>query len=157
MILIPRLATATRMQDSGHSSIPEPDMRNAITIAAAIGLLIVAGCKPSGTADEATSAPTTEPASSVETAPMIEGDTATITTSFQCGDLLIDGTFDSAAETATLAWPDQQLVLTQVVSASGAHYTDANGNEFWNKGSEATLTLAGDAAIQCTAVADDTD
>ncbi len=145
------------MQDSGHSTIREPDMRNVFAIAAAAGLLLVAGCKPSGTAETTASAPATDPARSAETAPLIEGDTATITTSFQCGDLLIDGTFDNAAETATLAWPDQQLVLTQVVSASGAHYTDADGNEFWNKGSEATLTLAGDAAIQCTAVADDTD
>lgn len=74
---------------------------------------------------------------------------AATSANFRCGDLLLGVDFDNAAETATLSWSGHRHVLPQVEAASGARYADDAGNEFWNKGDEATLTLAGTAPLQC--------
>jgi len=53
---------------------------------------------------------------------------------------------------AYLRWLDQQLVLKQTVSASGARYaaTIADGEAlFWDKGPDAQLVLPGKPAMNC--------
>ena len=47
------------------------------------------------------------------------------------------------------------LHLAQSPAASGARYADAAGNAFWSKGDEATLTLAGRAAVTCRQASQD--
>lgn len=68
---------------------------------------------------------------------------------FQCGDERIAARFDNVAGNVTLSIGGQPLVLPQAVAASGARYADDKGNEFWNKGNNATLTLAGKPAVEC--------
>lgn len=75
-------------------------------------------------------------------------------THWQCGDERISARFDNAAHNVTLHISGQSLTLPHAVSASGARYADAQGNEFWNKGREATLTLAGKPQVDCGQVAD---
>src|SRR5690606_12393560 len=67
----------------------------------------------------------------------------TVVANFRCGDLLVVTVFDNAAGNITLWINGSRTVLPQAVSASGARYADEAGNEFWNKGDEATLTLDG--------------
>lgn len=130
-------------------------MRLAPFALLASSLLLVAGCTPS--TDSATTTPAPSDAASPATPATDATDTtetstdgATLHAVFQCGDRKVDATFDNVAEAVTLSWPDGQLVLPQAISASGARYADNDGNEFWNKGREATLTVAGAAAVQCT-------
>lgn len=77
-------------------------------------------------------------------------DTSTDTTHWQCADSRLSLRFDAAAKQAELSLPDGVLVLPQAVSASGARYADERGNEFWSKGSQATLTLQGQPPVECT-------
>ena len=68
---------------------------------------------------------------------------------YQCGDLAVTGHF--TLEQVTLDMGGKTLVLPQAMSASGARYADAQGNEFWGKGlKDATLTLAGEAPRTCS-------
>lgn len=103
-------------------------------------LLACAACTPSD-APEAQPAPSPAP---------IEAPAATAASGFRCGDLLVGVAFDTTADTATLSWSGHRRVLPAVTAASGARYADADGAEFWNKGDEATLTLAGNTHT-CTA------
>ncbi|MEL1264658.1 YbaY family lipoprotein [Pseudoxanthomonas putridarboris] len=73
-------------------------------------------------------------------------------THWQCGDRRIGARFDNAADNVVLDIDGEALTLPQAVSASGARYADAQGNEFWNKGREATLTLAGKPQLDCSHV-----
>jgi putative lipoprotein len=68
---------------------------------------------------------------------------ATVAANFRCGDMLVGAIFDNAAGNVTLGINTRRHVLPQAPSASGARYADDAGNEFWNKGDEATLTLDG--------------
>lgn len=69
---------------------------------------------------------------------------------WQCGEARVDAAFAAApTNTVTLTLGSGNLVLPQAQSASGARYADTRGNEFWNKGREATLTLAGKPAVNC--------
>lgn len=77
-----------------------------------------------------------------------------VSANFRCGDLLLGAEFDNAAGHVTLSITGQRWQLPQTVSASGARYADAQGNEFWNKGDAATLTL--DGARHDCAVTEDT-
>ena len=72
------------------------------------------------------------------------------TTHWQCGDSQLSLRYDAAATQAELSLPDGVLTLPQAVSASGARYADQRGNEFWSKGSQATLTLQGKPQVDCT-------
>lgn len=65
------------------------------------------------------------------------------TASFRCGDLLTGARFDNRRGTVVLTPGPGRLVLAQAMSASGARYGDDRGNEFWNKGNDATLVLGG--------------
>ncbi|SKC41592.1 MliC family protein [Pseudoxanthomonas indica] len=71
-------------------------------------------------------------------------------TRWLCGEQRLAARFDpEPANTVTLSFGEQPLVLTQTTSASGARYSDKFNNEFWNKGREARLTLAGKTAVDC--------
>ena len=72
--------------------------------------------------------------------------------SFQCGDLAVSATFDGVGA-VDLSYPGGPLTLPQVESGSGDRYADSQGNEFWSKGEEATLTLAGQEKRNCTPAA----
>lgn len=52
----------------------------------------------------------------------------------------------------TLEWGGQGIAIDQVTTASGARYDgrwDGRPISFWNKGDEATLTVAGKGDLQC--------
>lgn len=71
-------------------------------------------------------------------------------TRWLCGEQRLAARFDpEPANTVTLNFGEAPLVLTQAMSASGARYTDKFNNEFWNKGQEARLTLAGKSPVDC--------
>ena len=112
----------------------------SLTIVAVLG-----ACRPAGEAAPVP-APATEPAPAAEPAAPAVADT--IVAGFRCGDLLVGATFDNAAGNVTLSINGSRRQLPQASSASGARYADAAGNEFWNKGDDATLTLDG-AAHEC--------
>lgn len=76
-----------------------------------------------------------------------------VETHWQCGERRVAARFDPASQTLTLIHERGQLALPQSVSASGARYADANGNEFWSQGDGATLTLSGTPARACEPVA----
>jgi len=67
----------------------------------------------------------------------------TATASFRCGDLLAGAVFDNLRGELVLTIATRRIVLPQAISASGARYADERGNEFWNKGDQATLALDG--------------
>ena len=104
---------------------------------AILPLLFATACKPAPpVADPPTVAqpPAPElPPSTPETA----------TANFRCGDLLVGARFDNAAGRVTLSINARRTQLPQALAASGARYADDQGNEFWNKGDGATLTLDG--------------
>lgn len=66
---------------------------------------------------------------------------------YQCGDLRIEARF--VKDRVDLLLPDRVLALPAAVSASGARYADGDGNVFWSKGVEATLTLEGADTVPC--------
>jgi len=113
-------------------------------IALACLALLLAACRSEvpGPAGDSAPAPTPEPA--VPAQPMPEATSA----NFRCGDVLAGAVFDNARGELVLSVAARRLVLPQAASASGARYADAQGNEFWNKGRHATLTLDG-ARLDC--------
>ncbi len=124
-------------------------MRQSSFFMLAVACLLLGGCKPSAQTDAESAGDVPDPA--LEAPPELPVDSAgTIAAHFRCGDLLLGVDFDNAAETATLSWSGHRRVLPQAVAASGARYADDAGNEFWNKGDDATLTLAGNAALECS-------
>ena len=78
-------------------------------------------------------------------------DRALVKTQWQCGDQRIGADFDTGpSDNVTLDLGGKPLVLPHAVSASGARYADAAGNEFWTKGREGTLSLAGKEKLDCS-------
>ena len=118
-------------------------MLNKTLIAAALATLLVA-CKPA-----AEPTPVAAPAEPVA-APVAE---VVAPVTFQCGDERITASFDNAAGKVSLSIGGEALTLPQAVSGSGARYADEQGNEFWNKGTNATLTRAGKPAVECAETA----
>ena len=57
------------------------------------------------------------------------------------------------SDMAVLGLPDRELRLPQVVSGSGARYSDGE-TTFWIKGDEATLEIDGKPLLNCRGVAD---
>lgn len=130
-------------------------MRLAHVLPVVVSGLILLGCTRSPSPEDPAGTPDAAPASGLPAEPAgppapPDPSATLIDAGFDCGGLAVSATFDNVAETATLAWHEGQLVLPQAISASGARYADTDGNEFWNKGNEATLTLAGNAPVQCT-------
>lgn len=110
-------------------------------------LLALVACKPAQEAPPpATDTPVDIEAPADATPPPMP---ETATARFRCGDLLVGAVFDNTAGHVTLSLGTRQVQLPQAVVASGARYADAQGNEFWNKGDEATLALDG-ATHACT-------
>ncbi|WP_158636399.1 COG3650 family protein [Luteimonas marina] len=104
-------------------------------------LLALAACKPAQeTPPPVADAPVDSEAPADAAAP---GMPETATARFRCGDLLVGAVFDNSTGHVTLSLGTRQVQLPQAVAASGARYADAQGNEFWNKGDEATLALDG--------------
>ncbi|AXK72049.1 hypothetical protein DWG18_06975 [Lysobacter sp. TY2-98] len=68
---------------------------------------------------------------------------------WECGDLGVMSRFDDTPKQVRLAYNGASLTLPIAMSASGARYADAHGNEFWTKGATGTLTLTGEAARDC--------
>ena len=93
---------------------------------------------PGGTA--ATASPAAGPATSVS---------GIVESQWECDGQHVATRFDNTAGTVSVTHERGELLLQQATSASGARYADANGNEFWNKGDQATLTLSGTPARQC--------
>ena len=132
------------MADSG---VPYP-LRTAMRALPAcllpLSILVASSaCRPAGETTPATepASVAAEPASPAAPEPIVAG--------FRCGDLLLGTTFDNAAGNVTLSINGSRRQLPQAQSASGARYADAAGNEFWNKGDGATLTLDG-ASHECS-------
>jgi membrane-bound inhibitor of C-type lysozyme len=115
----------------------------SLTVLCLAGLL--AACKPA--AAPVAPEPAAAPAEPATPAPV---EAAVTSINFQCGDERISAGFDNAAGNVTLSIGGQPLVLPQAVAASGARYADDKGNEFWNKGTNATLTRSGQPAVECT-------
>ena len=112
----------------------------------AVGLAaLLAACKPA--AEPAPAAAPVEPAAPEPVAEVV----APVT--FQCGDERITASFDNTAGNVSLSIGGQALTLQQAVAASGARYADEQGNEFWNKGSNATLTRTGKPSVECAQTA----
>ncbi|TYT25195.1 hypothetical protein FZO89_02285 [Luteimonas viscosa] len=108
---------------------------------AVLALLLASACSP----DRPPGPTVTEPPTAAQT-PAVEppSPVAGITTAhFRCGDLQVGAEFDNAAGHVTLSIGTGRTRLPQAVAASGARYADTAGNEFWNKGDGATLTLDG--------------
>lgn len=119
-------------------------MRLLPVFVATLPLLLATACKPSPPAapvDAAGQAP-----AAVETPSPIP---YTTTANFRCGDLLVGAVFDNVADDVTLSINTRRTRLPQTVAASGARYADDQGNEFWNKGDNATLKLDG-ATHECS-------
>lgn len=124
-----------------HSYLPL-----SLVLAAAL-----AACQQTTPPPASTPAPNSPTAAAAPTEPSIpEQQGQTTTYLYQCGELAVTASFhgDDAAD---LSFNGRALKLPRVVSASGARYADADGNEFWSKGDvEAVLTLAGEAQRSCT-------
>jgi len=107
--------------------------------AAILAALLAAGPSPAWSDDRGLSVKTSPPTAAAGV--------ATIHT-FQCGTLVVQVRFHPAGA-AELMMEGRALTLPQAVSASGARYADAAGNQFWNKGKDAVLTLAGQEDVDC--------
>ena len=118
-------------------------MFNKTLIAVGLAALLTA-CKPA--AEPTPVAAPVEPA----VAPVAE---VLPPVTFQCGDERITANFDNTAGNVTLSIGGEALTLPQAVAASGARYADEQGNEFWNKGTNATLTRTGKPAVECAETA----
>lgn len=115
--------------------------------------LSMAACQPA--ADNDTVAPATPEAATPRAAPtpatsadpaVAAGGTGTPNTyHWQCNEVGVASTYSDDSERVTLAFSGRELKLPIAVSASGARYADAAGNEFWTKGDSGTLTLAAEA------------
>lgn len=112
--------------------------------------MLFSACGP-GDAPPATpsTTPTTEPQTEAPaTAPASSPSTATTQTRWRCGELLVAASFPEGR--VDLSFSGRTLQLPIARSGSGARYADDKGSEFWNKGDQAMLTLAGEEKRDCT-------
>lgn len=132
---------------SAESHRPEhPASRSGGLLAAAALALLLAACAKAGDpAAAAAIGETAEPAPPHPAATIVESH-------WQCGEQRIAARFDRDAGDLTLTHDRGQLLLPQVEAGSGARYADGNGNEFWDKGGAASLTLSGLPARECSRV-----
>ncbi|HEY0661880.1 MAG TPA: MliC family protein [Lysobacter sp.] len=112
--------------------------------------LLLAACQPDDRAAQAPTPSTGQPAPAQPTVAK-PGVAAVETTHWQCGDLGIATRFnDEALDAITLTFSGRRLVLREATAASGARFADEAGNEFWSRGGDVTLTLAGKDKTSCT-------
>lgn len=102
-------------------------------------VLSAAACQPEGR-----DAPLPAEAS----APAAQGIETSNTFHWQCNEVGVASTYTDDAQRVTLAFSGRELALPIAVSASGARYADADGNEFWTKGDSGTLVLAAEAGSE---------
>lgn len=107
---------------------------------ACLAVLLASACQPEPSPAAADPTPVPTPADTATDAPSLPD---TVSANFRCGDLLAGAVFDNVAGELVLTVSARRLVLPQAMAASGARYADELGNEFWNKGERATLTLDG--------------
>ena len=67
---------------------------------------------------------------------------------YQCGDLLVG--VATSSDQAQLSFSGREMLLTNVVSASGTQYDDGKGNTFRRDDAATTLTIDGVARDPCT-------
>jgi membrane-bound inhibitor of C-type lysozyme/heat shock protein HslJ len=80
--------------------------------------------------------------------PAETGAAETIEATFVCPDgTSIPAVFDNTADTVTVTLPDGAVTLPQVVSGSGARYSDGVIT-FWNKGDEALVEVNGEIVYE---------
>ena len=102
----------------------------------------LAACQP---ASQEASTGTSEVAPPASTATSDER-----TYAFQCGDLAVQATY-RGQDSASVVVAGRTFVMSSEPAASGAKYSDGQGNIFWTKGTtEGTLTLAGEPDRSCT-------
>ena len=80
---------------------------------------------------------------------------ASETMHWRCQEVGVASIYADNGEHVTLAFSGRELRLPIAISASGARYADAIGNEFWTKGDTGTLSLAAEsgsetASRECT-------
>jgi membrane-bound inhibitor of C-type lysozyme len=121
-------------------------MRRLLVLSMAGLLPALVACQKSADSPQTAPAPAAPAANAPANIPMPQ------THAFQCGDLKVTATFDGVGA-VDLGYEGGPLTLPQVESASGARYADNQGNEFWNKGDEATFTLGGKEKRDCRQVA----
>ena len=102
----------------------------------------------------APASPATEAALPASSPPLLPpgGPATAAQTQWKCADQRIAVRLDAASQSLSLVHERGQLALPRREAASGARYADANGNEFWEKGDTATLTLSGTPPRACTRV-----
>lgn len=124
-------------------------MKSLPTAAMSSIVLLLAACGP-----RQPSAETPQPAPAQPTAPAPqEPAPATVESSrWRCGELLLTAAFPE--QRAELAFSGRKLTLPIARSGSGARYADDSGNEFWTKGDQGTLTLAGEEKRDCASTTD---
>lgn len=112
--------------------------------------LLLAACQPDDRAAQAPTPTTGKPTTAQP--PVAKPDGARVeTTHWQCGDLRIATRFnDETLGAITLMFSGRRLVLRDATAASGARFADDAGNEFWSRGGNVTLTLAGKDKTSCT-------
>ncbi|HLT43833.1 MAG TPA: MliC family protein [Luteimonas sp.] len=110
---------------------------------ACLALLLGSACQPTDSPDPVPADPGQADPAPADAAPPPPALAESVTANFRCGDLLAGAEFDNANGELVLTINTRRIVLPQAMAASGARYADADGNEFWNKGDSATLTLGG--------------
>lgn len=130
-------------------------MSTAHAIGASLLLALLAACQPAGPEPVAAqpgtgTAPAPAPVQPKASATAAPNPGTPVETHWQCGNQRVAARLDPASQTLTVIHERGQLALPQSVAASGARYADANGNEFWSKGSGATLTFSGTPARECS-------
>ena len=117
-------------------------MRRLLVLSMTGSLLALGACQKSPEPTEPAPTAAAPAASTPAGAPVLDAH------DFLCGDLKVTAVFDGVGA-VDLSYQGGPLTLPQAQSASGARFADDQGNEFWNKGEEATLTLAGQAKRDC--------
>lgn len=121
-------------------------MKVATSVALLPALVLISACGPREQAPAAAVAPAPQSTAPPEPAPAAEP------SRWRCGELLVSANY--ANERAELFFSGRTLALPLAKSASGARYADESGNEFWTKGDEGTLALAGEDKRECAATQD---
>jgi membrane-bound inhibitor of C-type lysozyme len=126
----------------------ESNMRASPLILSLAIATCLAACQPAQQADSAAPDPV---AAGNETPPPAAAPTSDERVyAFQCGDLPVQATY-RGQDSATVVVGGRTFVMASDTAASGAKFSDGQGNVFWTKGTtEGTLTLKGEPDRSCT-------
>ena len=98
--------------------------------------------------DPATDTAARLPLVSVADSDATDADNAAIHLDYDCDGRAVHAIYASDRITLTFKDTGQSLLLPAAIAASGARYA-IDGNEFWNRGTEASLTMAGQRRVTC--------